>query len=88
MSRRDPIPALKQQLGDELARLLVGWTPTTSACWSALIGRASRNYAAEPTVSRSRHWFAISRACGIASTSVSRANQLCAREWGASRLLT
>ena len=25
MSRRDPIPALKQQLGAELARLLVQW---------------------------------------------------------------
>ena len=25
MPRRDPIPALKQQLGAELARLLVGW---------------------------------------------------------------
>ena len=25
MSRRDPIPVLKQQLGAELARLLVGW---------------------------------------------------------------
>ena len=25
MSRRDPIPALKHQLGAELARLLIGW---------------------------------------------------------------
>jgi len=25
MSRRDPIPALEQQLGAELARLLIGW---------------------------------------------------------------
>jgi predicted XRE-type DNA-binding protein len=25
MPRRDPVPALKQQLGAELARLLVGW---------------------------------------------------------------
>ena len=35
MSRLDPIPALKQQLGSELARLLAGWNADDIA---ALIG--------------------------------------------------
>jgi predicted XRE-type DNA-binding protein len=33
MSRVDPVPALKQQLGSELARLLAGWNADDIAVW-------------------------------------------------------
>ena len=52
MSRLDPIPALKQQLGGELARVLVEWNAGHIALLIARIVRGSQSSGAVNSIAK------------------------------------